>query len=141
LANRAGVICIIIVLAAGGCASARQGIGDKLTLDKINRLTIGRTTVSEVRTMFGRPDFVKNLESGEVEYTYLQGRSDSSVWQILPIYRVYGSVEGLAGSVILLLRFRENALDFFIATDGRLTIKRESEHNSKTGTEKKEEGK
>lgn len=140
MANRAGVIFITIILAAGGCASARAGIGDNLTLEKINTLTIGRTTSSAVRALFGRPDIVKKLDSGELEYTYLQGRSDSAVWQIVPGYRIYGTVEGLAGNVILLLRFKEDTLDFFIASDGRLTIKRKGEDSSKTGTEKKGEG-
>ncbi len=140
MANKSRLVGIVLILTFAGCASARQGIGDNLTLEKIDRLVVGRTTVSETTVLFGRPDIVKNLESGEVEYTYLQGRSDSTGWQIVPGYRIYGTAEGLAGSVIILMRFRENILDFFIATDSRLTIKKEREKRSEVEG-KKGEGK
>jgi len=140
LASRIWLAGAIIVFAIAGCASARQGIGDNLTVEKIDTLRIGKTNSTQVKALFGKPDITNNLKSGEVEYTYLQGRSDSTSWQIVPGYRIYGTAEGLAGSVILLMRFKEGVLDFFMATDGKLTIKKERDKNSSI-PEKKEEGK
>ena len=131
MASKIWLVGIIVVFAITGCASARRGIGDNLTVEKIDTLRIGKTTDSRVKALFGSPDLVKNIESGEVEYTYLQGKSGSVGWQVFPGYRLYGSADALSGSVILLLRFREKVLDFFIATDGRLTIRKGKEKSSK----------
>lgn len=139
--SRIRIVGIVLIFIAAGCASARRGIGDNLTVEKMDTLAVGKTTASRVKALFGRPDLVKNLKSGEVEYTYLQGKSGSVGWQVFPGYRIYGSADALSGSVILLLRFRDGVLVSFIATNGRLTIQKGNDTDSDTEKKKEEEGK
>ena len=107
-----------------GCASAREGIGDALTLDKILQIKPGETSRAEVRKLFGMPDIVKSLDRGEEDYTYIQGRNDSQSWFLLSGYLLYGSNVGFSGNRILLLRFKGETLVRYIASDGTLTLKK-----------------
>jgi outer membrane protein assembly factor BamE (lipoprotein component of BamABCDE complex) len=107
-----------------GCASARRGIGDNLTMPKIIEIVPGETTRAQVRTIFGKPDIVKELGEGKVEYTYLQGRSDGVSWLILSGYLIYHQTTAFSANRILIVRFEGEKVARYIATDGIQMLKK-----------------
>lgn len=119
----AAVLALVATIGAG-CASARYGIGDSVTTEKVIHLHPGKTNRQEVLTIFGKPDIIKKLEEGSVEeFTYLQGKNESVSWMILSGYLLYQPVRGASGTRMLIVRFKEGILDRFLATDGKLTLK------------------
>jgi outer membrane protein assembly factor BamE (lipoprotein component of BamABCDE complex) len=123
---------IALVAAAAGCTAAREGIGDTITLEKITQLQPDGTSRTEVRKLFGKPDIIKTLDRGEEEYTYIQGRNDTQSWFLLSGYLIYGTTHGFSGNRVLLLRFKDETLIRFVASDGTLTIKKGYEDNEET---------
>lgn len=124
LAIRFSLTLLVAALLAAGCASARRGIGDNVTIPKIIDIIPGKTTRVEVGRMFGKPDLVKDLGRGKTEYTYLQGKSDSVSWLILSGYLLYHPTTAFSGDRILIVRFEDDKVERFVASDGKLTLKK-----------------
>jgi len=136
--NRLVILALSILLLAG-CASARRGIGDNIEAQKIIDIIPGHTTRSEIRMIFGKPDIAKEHEDGMEEYTYIQGRNNSVSWLILSGYLVYHSTTAFSGNRILIVYFENDKVKRFIATDGKLTLRKpapqEEEKSGKGGSE------
>ena len=138
--NKIRFILPIILLLVMGCASAREGIGNNVTVPKIIDIIPGETTESDIRMIFGKPDIAMDKEEGEVEYTYIQGRNDSVSWLVLSGYLLYHPTDAFRGDRILIVRFKDGRVDRFLASDGKFAIKKGYEKkNSSSGS--KEESK
>jgi outer membrane protein assembly factor BamE (lipoprotein component of BamABCDE complex) len=118
------VFLALLTLFLAGCASARRGIGDNLTVPKIIEIVPGETTRAQVRTIFGKPDVVKELSDGSLEYAYIQGRNDSVSWLILSGYLVYHPTTAFSGSRILVVCFEGEKVSRYVATDGIQMLKK-----------------
>ena len=65
-------LTIFLVLAVGltfGCASTTYE-GRRIDRAKVEKLTAGETKVEQVEEMFGKPDRIEQLTSGEENYIY-----------------------------------------------------------------------
>ena len=130
--NSKAWFAIALLLAVCGCASARKGIGDNVTAEKIVEIVPGETTESQVRMIFGKPDIANDLGDGELEYTYIQGKNENVSWLLLSGYLLYNPNEAFVGNRILIVRFRDGLVRRYLASNGKLTLKK--------GYEKAEEG-
>ncbi len=137
--NRLLALILLPALLCGGCASARRGIGDNVTVPKIIEIIPGETTRSQIRTIFGKPDFENDLGEGKVEYTYLQGKNNGVSWLILSGYLVYHETTAFSGNTILIVRFDGETLQRFLASDGKLTIKKGYEEKAQDAGSEKED--
>ena len=124
MTKRLSFLVLILVPIAAGCATAREGIGDNVTAAKIVNLVPGKTTRAQVRLIFGQPDIVKQLGGGAEEYTYLQSKDEAVSWLILSGYLIYHPTTGFSGNRILVIQFEGDTVARFIASDGRLTLKK-----------------
>ncbi len=124
-------LIVIAAAIATGCASARKGIGDNVTVSKVVSIIPGKTTRAEVQTVFGKPDIVKEVGKGAVEYTYVQGKNDSVSWLVLSGYLVYHPTRAFSGSRLLVIRFEGETVARFVASDGKLTLKEGFEEEAK----------
>lgn len=132
------VFLAALLCGAAGCASAREGIGDNLSVEKFMRLVPGRTTRSEVLAMFGRPDVIRRAGEGKEEYTYLQGRSAFGSWYIIPGYLVYNPNAGTAAGGILVIQFDEGVVSRITGSDGRFPFEADV-HEGRAGAHRGEE--
>ena len=140
MAIKRNLVAFMLLFAVCGCASARRGIGDNVAVPKIINIVPGETSESEIRMIFGVPDIAKDLDEGEVEYTYIQGRNDSVSWLVLSGYLLYHPTEAFMGDRILIVNFKDGKVRRFLASDGKMAIKKGYESRKKGSNEKKPEG-
>ena len=136
MASRLLILPVLVVLLGAGCASARRGIGDNVTVPKIAEIIPGKTTRAEVRTTFGKPDLVKDIGEGVEEYTYIQGKNDAVSWLVLSGYLVYNPMNAFSGNRILIVRFDGETVSRFVASDGKMLLKKGFKEKAReTGSE------
>ena len=77
-------LTILLIFAVGltfSCASTTYQ-GRKIDPAKVAKLTAGETNVRQVEEMFGKPDRIEQLSSGESNYIYEYCRKDPEWYTI-----------------------------------------------------------
>ena len=76
----ARVILTLLLAFMCGCATTYQG--RKIDSEKVKQMAVGITGVEKVTALFGKPDKIERLPSGEENYIYQSGRDISHWWTI-----------------------------------------------------------
>jgi outer membrane protein assembly factor BamE (lipoprotein component of BamABCDE complex) len=106
---------------------------------KIGRITPGETTRDQVRLIFGEPDLSTEVRQGVEEFTYLEGKNAVESWLVLSGYLLYHPTEAFSSDTILLIRFKDDKVARFIASDGHTTLKKGYKEDKKEPPEEGQE--
>jgi len=79
----AGVILVFLLAFAVGCGPTIMQ-GTRIDASKRNEVIKGQTNVERITTLFGKPDKIEKLPSGEEKYVYQYYKEEYTHWWTLP---------------------------------------------------------
>lgn len=99
------VLMVLSVFTISSCAPMITE-GRKIDSTKLKQLIVDQTKVAKVEEIFGKPDKVENLPSGEENYLYFYNRENPHWWTIDKIDKQKLEIV-LKDGVVQTYKFRE----------------------------------
>jgi outer membrane protein assembly factor BamE (lipoprotein component of BamABCDE complex) len=122
LRNTISVICIGFLL--GGCVSAGNAtLKDETEASVSDKLTEGKTTMPEVRAIFGSPIATSFTSNGDEIWTYQFSKMQADAVNFIPYVGLFGSSTTGKQKQLVILFNQRDVVKRFSMTDSDVSAK------------------